>query len=338
MMRYRRLGRTGLVVSEVGLGGGGIGQIWGETTADEIAETIALALREGINFFDVAPSYGDGRAEENLGRALAASGEYRDRVLTATKVSLAEDDLNDIAGAAERSLTRSLELLRRDHVDLFQLHNSIAAERGRFRRSITPRDVLGAHGALGALAALERLREMGLTRFIGITGLGEAAAVREVLSEGSPDTVQVYYNLLNPSAGRPLPPASTLHDHGRLLDLAAQLGIGVIGIRSHAGGALAGPGGPIDREIEADSLVALDAQRSRRLAFLDHAPLSQVATRYVLEQPVVASVIPGVKNRAELQDAIAAIDLPPLSEAQYARLERELSDDFGVPQPTDHLL
>ena len=335
MMRYRRLGRTGLVVSEVGLGGGGIGQIWGETTADEIAETIALALREGINFFDVAPSYGDGRAEENLGRALAASGEYRDRVLTATKVSLAEEDLNDIAGAAERSLTRSLELLRQDHVDLFQLHNSIAAERGRFRRSITPRDVLGADGAL---AALERLREMGLTRFIGITGLGEAAAVREVLSEGSPDTVQVYYNLLNPSAGRPLPPGSTLHDHGRLLDLAARLGIGVIGIRSHAGGALAGPGSPIDREVDADSLVALDAQRSRRLAFLDHAPLSQVATRYVLEQPAVASVIPGVKNRAELQDAIAAIDLSPLSEEQQGQLERELADDFGVPQPTDHLL
>ena len=335
MMRYRRLGRTGLVVSEVGLGGGGIGQIWGETTADEIAETIALALREGINFFDVAPSYGDGRAEENLGRALAGSGEYRDSVLTATKVSLAEDDLNDIAGAAERSLTRSLELLRQDHVDLFQLHNSIAAERGRFRRSITPRDVLGASGAL---RALERLREMGLTRFIGITGLGEAAAVREVLSEGSPDTVQVYYNLLNPSAGRPLPPGSTLHDHGRLLDLAARLGIGVIGIRSHAGGALAGPGSPIDREVKADSLVALDAQRSRRLAFLDHAPLSQVATRYLLEQPAVAAVIPGVKNRVELQDAIAAIDLPPLSEAQGARLERELADDFGVPQPTDHLL
>ena len=335
MMRYRRLGRTGLVVSEVGLGGGGIGQIWGETTADEIAETIALALREGINFFDVAPSYGDGRAEENLGRALAASSEYRDRVLTATKVSLAEDDLNDIAGAAERSLTRSLELLRRDHVDLFQLHNSIAAERGRFRRSITPRDVLDTDGAL---AAFDRLREMGLTRFIGITGLGEAAAVREVLSEGSSDTVQVYYNLLNPSAARPLPPGSTLHEHGRLLDLAARLGIGVIGIRSHAGGALADAGGPIDREVDADSLVALDAQRSRRLTFLDHAPLSQVATRYVLERPAVASVIPGVKNRAELQDAIAAIDLPPLSEAQHARLERELADDFGVPQPTDRLL
>lgn len=333
MMRYRRLGRTGLVVSEVGLGGGGIGHVWGATTEDEVAETIGLALREGINFFDVAPSYGMGRAEENLGRALTAATEYRDRVLVATKVSLADDDLEDMAGAAERSLTRSLELLRRDSVDLFQLHNSIAGERGRFRRSLTPRDALGADGAL---AALERLREQGLTRFIGITGLGEAAAVREVVREGEIDTVQVYYNLLNPSAARPLPAGSTLHDHGQLLGLAAELGIGVIGIRSHAGGALSGP---IDREVAPDSLAAHDAQRSRRLDFLTaDAPLAQVATRYVLEQPAVASVIPGVKNRAELQDAIAAMELPALSEEQRARLERELAEDFGVAQPTDVLL
>lgn len=330
MMRYRRLGRTGLVVSEVGLGGGGIGQIWGETSEAEIAETIALALREGINFFDVAPSYGDGRAEENLGRALAESGEYRDRALAATKVSLGEDDLADIAGAAERSLTRSLERLRRDSVDLFQLHNSIAAERGHFRRSITPQD------ALAAIDALERLREAGLTRCIGITGLGEAAAVRQVVSESAIDTVQVYYNLLNPSAARPLPAGSTLHDHGQLLELAARLGIGVIGIRSHAGGALSGP---IDRDVEPDSLVALDAQRSRRLDFLSaDAPLAQVATRYVLEQPTVASVIPGVKNRAELNDALAAIDLPPLNAAQQERLDQELANDFGIAQPEDRLL
>ena len=329
MMRYRRLGRTGLVVSEVGLGGGGIGQIWGETSEAEIAETIALALREGINFFDVAPSYGDGRAEENLGRALAESGEYRDRALTATKVSLAEDELGDIAGAAERSLTRSLERLRRNSVDLFQLHNSITTERGHFRRSVTPRD------ALAALDALERLREAGLTRFIGITGLGGAAAVRQVVSESAIDTVQVYYNLLNPSAARPLPPGSTLHDHGQLLELAAQLGIGVIGIRSHAGGALSGP---IDRDVEPDSLVALDAQRSSRLDFLGDAPLAQLATRYVLDQPAVASVIPGVKNRAELNDALAAIDLPPLNAAQQQRLNQELANDFGIPQPEDRLL
>ena len=334
MMRYRRLGRSGLVVSEVGLGGGGIGHVWGETSEDEVAATVALALREGVNFFDVAPSYGGGRAEENLGRAL---GDQRDRALVATKVSLAAEELDDIAGAAERSLSESLERLRRSRVDLFQLHNSIAAERGRFPRAITPRD------ALQAQAALERLREAGMTRLIGITGLGEAAAVRRVLSEGSFDTVQVYYNLLNPSAARPLPAASTLHDHGQLLGLAQRLGIGVIGIRSHAAGALSRP---LDRAVAADSLTARDAQRSRRLAFLTDTDsrgggpqqLSRLATRYVLEQPAVATVIPGVKSRTELADAVAGIDLPPLSEEQQAQLEREQNRDFGLPEAEDRLL
>ena len=331
MMRYRRLGRTGLVVSEVGLGGGGIGHVWGETSEDEVAETIALALNEGINFFDVAPGYGDGRAEENLGRAL---GDDRSRVLVATKVSLGEDELDDIAGAAERSLTQSLERLRGDRVDLFQLHNNITSERGRFRRSVSIDDVLGP---AGALAALERLRDAGMTRYIGITGLGEAAAVRQVLTEGDLDTVQVYYNLLNSSAARPLPTGSSLHDHGQLLGLAQRLGIGVIGIRSHAAGALSGP---IDREVAADSLVALDSRRSERLAFLTEAgtPLSQLATRYVLAQTAVATVIPGAKNRAEVEDAVVSIDLPPLTEEQQAQLERELADDFGVAEPADRML
>lgn len=331
MMHYRKLGRTGLLVSEIGLGGGGIGHVWGETSADDVAATIALALREGVNFFDVAPSYGSGRAEEHLGRALTNADRDDQQVLIATKVSLAEDELNDIAAVAERSLTASLERLRRDRVDLFQLHNSIAAERGRFRRSLTPRD------AFAALEAIERLRGAGLTRFIGFTGLGEAPAVRQVISEGGVDTIQLYYNLLNPSSARPLPAGSTLHDHGQLFGLAQRLGVGVIGIRSHAAGAL---GGPIDRAVADDSLVARDARRSQRLAWLaeDGAPLSQIACRYVLEQSAVASVVPGVKNPSELADAIAAVDLPPLNAAQHSRLERELTQDFGLSEPEDRLL
>ena len=331
MMRYRRLGRTGLVVSEIGLGGGGIGAVWGATTEDDIAATIALALREGVNFFDVAPGYGNGLAEENLGRAL---GDQRDRALVATKVSLADDELDDIAGAAERSLTASLERLHKDHVDLFQLHNNIAGERGHFRRSVSAADVLGPNGAL---AALERLRDMGLTRYIGITGLGEAAAVRQVMREGPIDTVQVYYNLLNPSAAGPLPEGSTLHDHGQLLELAQQLGIGVIAIRNLAAGAL---GGPIDRAVAADSLVARDSLRSARLAFLTEggAPLSQVAARFVLEHSAVATVVPGAKNAAEMADAVASMELAPLSDAQREQLERELATDFGLPEPGDGLL
>lgn len=332
MMRYRRLGRTGLVVSEIGLGGGGIGHVWGETTDDEIAETIAVAMAEGINFYDVAPSYGDGAAERNLGRALLEAREGRGHdMLVATKVSLSEDDLADIPAAVERGIHESLERLRRERVDLFQLHNTITPNRGDYRRSVSVDD------AMLAVETLQRLRQDGLTRCVGITGMGEAASVRTVMRRGSLDTVQCYYNLLNDSNARPLPEGSSLHDHGQLLPLAEELGIGVIGIRNLAAGALSDS---VDRTVPPDSLVAVDFRRARTLGFLerDGVPLSRWSARFALQQAAVSTVVPGVKNRAELEDQIAAIDLDDLSDADLVTLDTLRADDFGERQPDDRVL
>ena len=332
MMRYRRLGRTGLVVSEIGLGGGGIGHVWGETTDEEIAETIALAMREGINFYDVAPSYGEGAAERNLGRALLEAPEHRgEHMLVATKVSLSEADLADIPAAVERGIHESLKRLRRERIDLFQLHNTITPERGRYRRSITVAD------AMLAVETLHRLKQDDLTRFVGITGMGVAASVRDVLQSGNLDTVQCYYNPLNDSNARPLPEGSSLHDHGRLLPLAAELGIGVIGIRNLAAGALSDS---LDRPVEDDSLVALDYRRADSLRFLEEngTPLSQWSARFALEESAISTVVPGVKNAAELSDQIAAAELPALSTNELARIDALRETDFGVRQPTDRVL
>ncbi|MYE06378.1 MAG: aldo/keto reductase [Chloroflexi bacterium] len=332
MMRYRKLGRTGLVVSEIGLGGGGIGHVWGETTDEEIAETIAFAMSEGINFYDVAPSYGNGAAERNLGRALLEAPEGRgQQMLVATKVALSADDLADIPGAVERGIQESLERLRRERVDLFQLHNTITPDRGQYRRSISVDD------AMLAVETLHRLKQDGLTRFVGITGMGEAGSVRGVLREGALDTVQCYYNLLNDSNARPLPEGTSLHDHGQLLPLAAELGIGVIGIRNLAAGALTAT---IDRDVPADSLVALDYQRAQSLRFLerDGVPLSRWSARFPLQQDAISTVVPGVKNRAELEDQIAAVDLHDLSPEDMAALETLRADDFGLRQPDDRVL
>ena len=332
MMRYRRLGRTGLVVSEIGLGGGGIGHVWGETTDDEIAATITLAMDEGVNFYDVAPSYGNGAAERNLGRALLEAPEGRGRdMLVATKVSLGEDDLANIPAAVERSIHESLERLRRERLDLFQLHNTITPERGQFRRSLSVAD------AMTAVSALHRLKQDGLTRFAGITGMGDASSVRHVLREGSLDTVQVYYNLLNDSAARPLPSGSSLHDHGQLLPLAAELGLGVIGIRNLAAGALTDV---VDRAVTDDSLVAHDDRRAAALRFLESedVPLSRWAARFALEPSSISSVVPGVKNTAELADQIAAVDLPPIDAETLARIDALRDGDFGLRQPDDRVL
>ena len=332
MMRYRKLGRTGLVVSEIGLGGGGIGHVWGETSDEAIAETISLAMSEGINFYDVAPSYGAGAAERNLGRALLEAPDGQGaHMLVATKVSLSEADLADIPTAVERGIHESLERLRRERVDLFQLHNTITPERGQYRRSVSVAD------AMLAVETLHRLKQDGLTRFVGITGMGDAASVREVMRTGDLDTVQCYYCLLNDSNARRLPEGSSLHDHGQLLPLAAELGLGVIGIRNLAAGALSDS---VDREVAVDSLVAHDHLRAQRLGFLqaEGAPLSQRAARFVLEQSAVSTVVPGVKNAAELADQIAAIDLPACSSAELDQLDRLRASDFGLRQPDDRVL
>ena len=332
MMRYRKLGRTGLVVSEIGLGGGGIGHVWGETTDEEIGETIALAMSEGINFYDVAPSYGAGAAERNLGRALLEAKDHRgEQMLVATKVSLSEDDLTDIPAAVERGIHESLERLRRERIDVFQLHNTITPERGHYRRSIDVSD------AMLAVETLHRLKQDDLTRFVGITGMGDAGSVREVLRAGDLDTVQCYYNLLNDSNARPLPEGSSLHDHGQLLPLAVELGIGVIGIRNLAAGALSEA---VDRDVDSDSLVAHDFRRADSLRFLesDGVPLSRWSARFALQQPAISTVVPGVKNSEELADQIAAVDLPDLPPDDAQRLEELRDDDFGLRQPDDRVL
>lgn len=331
MMHYRRLGNTGLMVSEVGMGGGGIGHVWGPTTQDEAVAAVDAALEAGVNFFDVASRYGNGRAERTLGLALH---ERRERAIIASKVYLAPADLDDIPGAIERSLAESLERLDTDHLDLFQLHNHITAARGTMRDSLSVHDVLSDGGAV---ETLQRLKQSTAVRFIGFTGLGEARAVRDVIEDGGLDTVQAYCNLLNQSAVIPLPPHSQLHDHGQIVPLAREHGMGVIGIRNLAGGVLSHG---LDRAVAPESLFARDARRLPRLDFLQalEAPLSQIATRFVLSQPHVSTVVPGVKNTAETLDAIAAADLPPLDATALAALEAAAADDFGVPEPRSSTL
>ena len=103
-MQYNELGRTGLNVSRVGFGGGGIGEVWGATTRDEAVRAVHLALDLGINYFDVAPAYGDGKAEEALGIALEGRSE---EVIIGTKVRVPADGLGDAIGAVQRQSSLS---------------------------------------------------------------------------------------------------------------------------------------------------------------------------------------------------------------------------------------
>jgi L-galactose dehydrogenase len=126
-MEYTEFGRTGLTVSRAGFGGGGIGQVWGATTEMEAIRSVHRALDLGISFFDVAPGYGDGKAEEALGKALQGCSEP---VVVATKVRLDMDEMDDVAGAVARSVETSLRLLGMDCVDVLHVHNLFTESRG----------------------------------------------------------------------------------------------------------------------------------------------------------------------------------------------------------------
>ena len=150
-----------------------------------------------------------------------------------TKVRVPDVPVSALAGAVARGLEESLRRLGRDRVDLFQLHNHVTAE--RTSESLTVKDVRDV-----VFPAMARLAEQGKIGFYGITALGETASVLDVIGAGRARTAQVCYNLLNPSAGHPLPPGFPAQDFGRLLERCREQQMGVIVVRVLAAGALSG--------------------------------------------------------------------------------------------------
>ena len=315
-MEYTVLGRTGLRVSRVGLGGGGIGQVWGPTTEAESVRTVHRALDLGVNFFDVAPSYGHGKAEEVLGIALQGR---RAAAIVATKVRLAAEEMDDINGAVTRSVDSSLRRLRMDAVDVLHVHNRFTLRRGDVPHSLSADDVLGP-----VLEAYRTMQRAGKTRFIGLSAMEpHVPSLRRMMESGHYDTVLAYYNLLNWTAQEPPPPGVPLFDNGQIIRLAKSLGMGVIGIRSHAAGALTPQ---VDRPVPPGTLLAQDVAGAQTLGFLLEGPirsLSQAAMVFCLMNRDIDTTVPGVKNVAEIEEIAGCIDLPPIPPHHIGRL-REL--------------
>lgn len=332
-MQYRTLGRAGIQVSEVGFGGAGIGHVWGQTTDAQCIAAIHQALALGINFFDTSPMYGGGRSEENLGRGLAGR---RPQVHIATKVRLqTEADRANPLAAVRRSVEESLRRLNTDYIDLLQIHHQVGLTAGQYLAAVGPPPryalLLTAADCLNLAQAMTDLVKEGKVRFIGITAWdGPQAVVQELLASGRFDTAQILYNLLNQSALAPPPPGFDDIDQGQSLPVAQAQNVGVIGIRAHAAGALAAA---LDRPVAADSEVARDFARAQTLQFLNQSPystMSQVALRYCLDQPAIATVVPGFKSPAEVVDAAACSDLPPLPAEQVARLNELYARQFAA--------
>jgi len=198
-VKQRPFGRTGINVSEVVFGAGAVGGIVIHKDDATKREAIRRAMAGGINWIDTAAQYGNGKSEEALGWLIPESGATP---YLSTKFSLDVENLKDIPAQIEERFRASLARLERPSVDLLQLHNRIGSRPGG--RVMTVERILGKDGVADGL---DRLRAKGLIRHMGITAIGETASVCEVIRSGRFDSAQVYYNVLNPSAGRAMPAA-----------------------------------------------------------------------------------------------------------------------------------
>src|SRR5919109_1895388 len=286
-MEYRELGRTGLRVSMLGFGCGNVGGLIIRGSHQDRVRAVARAMEAGINYFDTAPSYGNGQSEQNLGQVLR---ELKAEVYVGTKVRVPPEAFGDVRGAISRSVEASLQRLGREAVDLIQLHNHIARQREPRDAGLSVSDVLG-----DVITAFQGLQAQGKVRYYGITALGDTAALHEVIDSGSLYTAQVCYNLLNPSAGQPVPAGFPNQDFGGLIDRASAQRMGCIGIRVLAAGALSGVEArhpiavPSVAPIGTGADYQSDVQAARRLHFLVEegyaADLIEASMRFAWSKP-----------------------------------------------------
>jgi aryl-alcohol dehydrogenase-like predicted oxidoreductase len=303
LMNYRRLGRSGITVSEVGFGAWGIGgptdglTSYGVTDDQVSLAALKHALDRGVTFFDTSSVYGYGRSETLIGQAFK---NVRARVVIATKAGFtrwdAEPDFSP--DAITRSCEQSLGRLQTDHVDLLQLHNPSL---DTMRRS-------------EVIAALERLVQQGKTRAWGLSMRSpEEAAI--ALNEVKPPVLQVNLNMMDVRAVT-----------SGLLDAARHAGAGIIARTPLCFGFLSGAVGPDTvfppgdhrRGWPPEQIETWRAGAERVLAAVPHpagSTATQAALRFCLSFPAVSTVIPGMLTPGEVDENAAASELGSLPES-----------------------
>ena len=332
-METRVFGRTGMQLSVLGFGCGAVGGLMVRGDPSDQERAIARAIAAGVNYFDTAVQYGNGESEKNLGRILQKLKPAN--VVVGTKVRLPSADFGRIAEAVASSLEGSLSRLRRETVDIFHLHNAITQTGGD--------ETLGVQQVLGEVVpAFERLRQEGKTRFLGLTAVGETAALHRVIDARAFDSAQVIYNMLNPSAAAALLANYPAQDYARLFDHTRPAGVGVIGIRVLAGGALSGSAerhpiaSPLPVPIGSASSYEGDLARARRLVPLVKegfaTSLAEAATRFALSHPAIGTILVGMATPQQFEEALTAVEKGPLSAAALDWLT-ELRQEFaGEPR------
>jgi len=332
-MQLRTFGRTGLKLSMLGFGCGAVGGFMVRGDPADQERVIGRAIAAGVNYFDTAVQYGDGESERNLGRVLQKLKPAD--VVVGTKVRIPPGAFDRIAEVVTTSLEGSLARLGLDRVDIFHLHNTIAETGGGPALSV--RQVLG-----DVVPAFERLRQQGKIRFLGMTAIGDTAALQQVIDARAFDSAQVVYNMLNPSAAEALPANYPAQDYGRLFESTEAAGVGVVGIRVLAGGALSGSAerhpiaGPAPEPIGSAMHYDADVERARRLIPLVEegfaASLTEAATRFALSHPAMGTILVGMATPQQFEDALAAVEKGPLPRAALDRLANLRQAFAGEPR------
>jgi len=316
-MRMRTLGNSGLFVSELCFGAmtfGGSDGIWGQVGQlgqDEADALVRSALDSGINFFDTANVYANGRSEMMLGRSLRNLGVSRDDVVIATKVASAMGGGPNQRGASRRHVLAqcraSLQRLGLQHIDLYQIHAFDPA---------TPTEE--------TLEALDALVRAGDVRYIGLSnwaswqvmkalGIGRARNLAPIVS------LQAYYSLVGRDLEREIAP------------MLASERVGLMVWSPLAGGYLTGKysGGsdgangrlkdldfpPIDR-VRGEPLIEV----LRTVAQHHDATPGRIAIAWLLHQPVVTTVLLGAKRVEQLAENVRATDIQ-LADDELAQLD-----------------
>jgi aryl-alcohol dehydrogenase-like predicted oxidoreductase len=311
-MRYRKLGRTGIEVSEIGYGAWGIGGAqWGGADDDESLHALHRAIDLGLNFIDTALAYGEGRSERLVGQVVR---EREETVHVATKVPPknliwpAEEGaaLDEVfpPGYVRECAEQSLRNLEMDTVDLLQLH-------------VWNDDWADSDELLDEVA---ELRTSGKIRFFGISiNDHQPSNGLRLVRNGAVDTVQVIYNVFDQSPEDELLPACREHDVGVIARVPLDEG-GLTG-RIDA-----------DTEFEGDDFRAhyFRGDRKREVherataiatdLAVDESQLAEAALRFVLSEAAVSTVIPGMRSLRNVERNIAASEAGPLSADERERL------------------
>jgi L-galactose dehydrogenase len=307
-MEYTTLGRTGLQSSVAGLGCGGPSRLGMRNDTQGEKNAVALvreALDLGINFLDTAESYG---TEAVVGKAVA--GVARDRFIISTKKALPSARHSDIEGEVKRGLEQSLRLLGTDYIDIYHLHG------------VEPKDYNFARDRL--MPVMQRLREQGKIRFIGVTeGFVPDPShqmLQQSLREDLWDVVMVGFNLLNPSARGSVFPMTHEKRVGVLNMFAVRRALsqpdrlaGILTDLTHRG--------VIPRNaVRAEDFIGSLLNES------DATTLPEVAYRFCRHEPGVHLVLTGTGNPEHLRANAESILKPPLPRSVLQKLAEVFGD------------